>query len=503
MKLKGRQKILTQFKNEDITNVSNLILAINNALQTHIINSAEIKYLIDYHNGIQPVLEKENATRPEINNIVVCNYAQMITRTIVNYFIGTPIQFTQSGYGNEKDFDKVRNEVEKLNQLLEYEDSAFVDMEVAKHQSICGTAYRIITTNNEDDDRNSPIEDRILDPQTTFVVYENNISSKPLFGVTYIPILSEQDGNSETNVLYQVFTSFGMYSFVGSKTGIDVTTGISNYEFTPYDVGGVPLIEYPNNNDRIGDWELVLTLMDSICNMYSNRVDDIQQIVQSLLVFVNVEMDEKRFDELRKNGVLSFINRSESKSEVFPISNVLNQSTASETTKELQDLLFSLVGIPSRDNRATGGGDTGTAVELRDGWADLENVVRGKEVNFKKCEKQRLKIITTILNKKLNFSLDVKDIVIKFTRNKNNNLLVKTQSLMNLLNSKVIAPADCIQLADLVTDVEDYSARGEQFWKDEFANRIGTEDNVESEENKVFSRDVTNNNVDRDNSNVV
>lgn len=465
MLLKGRRKILSQFTTDDLkSNISNVISCVNSAMNTHMVNSQEIDYLLQYHNGIQDILKKQNLTRPEINNKVVINYAQMITRTIVNYFIGTPIQYTQSGFGNETEFERKRQEIEELNRYMDYEDSSVVDVEIAKTQSICGTAFRIITSSDED----MPFEDKSLPPTNTFVVYENDISSRALIGVNYYPILNEE--GLEKSTCYQVFTSYGLYTFITSS-GSAIKED-DKYTFVQYDVGGVPLIEYPNNESRIGDWEFVITLMDSIAKLQSNRLDDIEQIVQSLLVFINAEIDTKTYDELRNKGLIMLTNPTQqNKSEIKSISTPLDQTGVSTMFKELQELLFSLVGIPSREQRSNGGGDTGTAVELRDGWADLENVVRSKELNYKKCEKQRLKIITTILNKKLGFILEPRDIVIKFTRNKNNNLLVKTQSLMTLLNTKTLDPSDCVQLVDLVTDVNDYSARGRQFWGDEYGNK--------------------------------
>lgn len=478
MILTGRTKIFSKFKSDDFKeNINNLITCINSAMITHSKNKSEINYLLNYHNGIQPILQKKNLNRPEINNVIVVNFAQMITRTIVNYFIGTPIQYTQSAYSD--DIELIREEVDKLNQILDFEDSSQVDLDIAKYQSICGTAYRIIVTNDDDDD--IPFEDRCLHPCNTFVIYENDITARPLLGVTYLPKLD--DNGLENGTIFQVFTDYGMYVFEGVDGKIQFVDDVnSNYTFYPYDVGGVPLIEYPNNNDRTGDWELVLHLMDAISNLYSNRIDDIQQVVQALLVFINAEIDKTTYEELRACGILSLTNMTQqNKSEVFSISNPLDQTGVSGTSKELQELLFSLVGIPSRENRSMGGGDTGTAVELRDGWADLENVVRAKEINFKKCEKYRLQIVTNILNKRLGFKLNVKDLVIKFTRNKNNNLLVKTQSLSNLLNTKTLDPSDCVQLVDLVTDVNDYSARGELFWGDEYGGRMVKEEIIVDE----------------------
>jgi hypothetical protein len=61
------------------------------------------------------------------------------------------------------------------------------------------------------------------------------------------------------------------------------------------------------------------------------------------------------------------------------------------------------------------------------------------------------------------------DVDIKFSRNKNNNLLVKTQAYMNLMTTKTLSPADCLTIVDLVSDVNEFISRGESFWGTSFA----------------------------------
>lgn len=464
----GRTQILSPYTMEDIKKPEFLIKAINLAMRTHIANATEIEYLFSYFKGVQPILNKKTITRPEINNIVLVNYAQMITRTIVNYFVGTPIQYTQSGYGSMEDDEATRQEVEKLNLMLDYGNSSSVDLEIAETQSVCGTAYRIIFTDNNED---LPFKDRHLNPLTTFVVYSNTLEETPLMGVTYTKKIGEN--GLQEGCMFEVFTSFGVFNINSNSEFIQESDKIT---FVPYNVGGVPLIEYPNNRHRMGDWEFVISIMDAISNLYSDRIDDIQQTVQSLLVFINAELEPNQFEEMRQKGIISLVNNNDNnRSEIKSISNQLDQKGTGGLSKELQDLLFSLVGIPNRDNRATGGGDTGTAVELRDGWADLENVIRSKELYFKKGERKKLEIITTILKNKKAFNITSKDLVVKFSRNKHNNLLVKTQSLTNMLQTKTISPIDALQIADLTTDATDVSTRGKVFWQREFANKTPEE----------------------------
>lgn len=463
MQLRGRRVITSNHRSKELRNPNILAMVINQAKTEHEVNKSEIDYLINYKKGVQPVLNKKKSVREEINNKVVMNHAQMVTRTVVGYFLGTPIQYVQDGDSKKKDL------IDELNRMVRYEDKDSVDKEIGEYQSITGTAYRIIYRDGEFEDE-VPFEDRSLDPSTTFVVYENSIAKKPLLGGTYYDIYGDE--NKFLGVKYYIYTDFGRFEIMTDDSGVVNVSDITEDSFSPYNVGGVPIIEYPNNMWRIGDWELCIGLMDAINNMQSGRLDDIDQIVQSLLVFINADMDETTYSEMREQGVVmlkSVGGDRGTKSDVKTVNNPLDQNGMNLFSQELEDLLYALIGIPNRNNRSGGGGDTGQAVELRDGWADLEIIARNKELTFKKSEKRTLKIILSIFNLDKEDKLKLMDIDIKFSRNKSNNLLVKTQSYQTLIGTKTLDPADCLSIVDLVSDVNEYMDRGKAFWGEQFA----------------------------------
>ena len=478
---KGRRKIVSEFSSDDLKDVDNVITLLNGAFKIHDLNRVEIKYLLEYRKNVQPILEKEKAIRPEINNMVVLNHAQMITRDIVGYFLGTPIQYIQSG----ADF---KDEVEELNKFVSFEDKSSIDLEIGEFQSITGVGYRIIYTDGQYADE-IPFEDKALNPLNTFVVYQNDISERPLAGVTY-HVTYDKDNNINGTKIY-VYTHHGSYEI--TSTGL--ASSINNYEHTysSYNVGGVPIIEYPNNQWRIGDWELMISLMDAINNLHSGRLDDIDQMIQSLMVFLNADIDKERYDEMREAGAIMLKNSTGNRSDVKIVSAPMDQSGLNMFAQELESLLYALIGIPDRNNRSGGGGDTGVAVELRDGWADLEIVARNKEMSFKKAEKQSLRIILKILENKLGFKMSLLDVDIKFSRNKNNNLLVKVQSYQGLLSTKTLSPSDCLTIVDLVSDVNEFVNRGEAFWGDSFAGKIQSDIGVALSTKALETPDVATN----------
>lgn len=469
--LAGRKKIKTSYKARDIASMSDVMVVssiVNKAMGEHAINKRDIDYLINYRNGNQTIMGKRKPIRDDINNKVVLNHAQMVTRMVVGYFLGTPIQYIQSG-----DTDK-QAEIDQLNRFVQFEDKASTDKEIGDMQSICGTAYRIIYSDGQFADE-VPFEDRSLDPSRTFVVYENSISETPVLGVNYFDTFDE-DGMFAGTMVY-VYTTFGMWEFLTKSDGVVNSEALLNY--VTYNVGGVPIIEYPNNQWRIGDWELMIGLMDAINALHSGRLDDVEQVVQSLLVFVNADIDEQTYNEMRELGVVSLKNSTNNPSSIETINSYLDQTGMNMFSEELQKILYALIGIPDRNNRSGGGGDTGQAVELRDGWADLEVVVRNKELSYKRSEKQALKVILSIMNNKLGTNLSLLDIDIKFTRNKNTNMMSKAQTYQMLLETKTLSPSDCLTIVDLVSDVNEYIARGETFWGTSFANKEQSELSVE------------------------
>ena len=125
-----------------------------------------------------------------------------------------------------------------------------------------------------------------------------------------------------------------------------------------------------------------------------------------------------------------------------------------------------IIGIPDRKTRGGGGGDTGDAVKLRDGWADIEVVARVKEKYFKVAKKKQIAVALAILKglDLVSKEITLKDIDIKLPRNKNDNLQTKAQSYATIVATKTVAPEDALNIADMTTDTREVIRRGEEYW---------------------------------------
>ena len=125
-----------------------------------------------------------------------------------------------------------------------------------------------------------------------------------------------------------------------------------------------------------------------------------------------------------------------------------------------------------RKTRGGGGGDTGDAVKLRDGWADIEIVARIKEQYFKKAKLKQVAVAAEILKKLdiISKEFKVRYLTIKVPRNQIDNLQTKAQAFSTLNGTKTLHPADALDMVEITTDVDSKVERGTKYWE-EFAKK--------------------------------
>ena len=75
-------------------------------------------------------------------------------------------------------------------------------------------------------------------------------------------------------------------------------------ERTAHSFGRVPMIEYINNEDKQGDFEQLIGLIDAYNTLMSDRVNDKEQFVDAILFLKNVEVDSEKAKELLTEKIM-------------------------------------------------------------------------------------------------------------------------------------------------------------------------------------------------------
>jgi len=432
----GRKIIYTAVS--EITK-ANVVEVLDKALLTHALNEDNITYLEEYYTGNQPILQKTKTTRPEINNIIVENHAYEFVEFQVGQECGEPIQYVRRG----KD-ESISDKVQKLNDYMASEDKSYWDVELSRWKHICGTAYKICYPDknfNKDYDE-CPFGIDVLDPRNTFVVYSSGLGKKPMMGVHRI-----YDENNDA--IYYCYTDKWVFQV---KNGEVIKTD-------PNGVGMVLIVEYPNNSRRLSTIELVISIFDAINSIQSNRLDGIQQFVQAFMKFINCQIDETEFLKLIELGAIQVKTEPGMQADVDLVAKELNQEQTQVAKDDLYEHALVILGMPNREQNT--GGDTGSAVYLRNGWDFAEKRAEINEKPFEKSEREFLKIALKILSTNEMLDLKLSDIDIKFTRSKTDNMVVKTQALQGQLSAGV-DPQIALKTCELYSDPEDVYIRSRE-----------------------------------------
>jgi SPP1 family phage portal protein len=442
----GRRVIKSSVSAITSENVCDVLLK---ALSIHSLNRSEIDYLWNYYKGKQPILNRVKEVRPEITNRIVENRANEIVSFKVGYLCGEPIQYV----GKNGD-ERVTNAITRLNELMFAEDKAAQDQEIVEWQMICGTAFRLVLPDDKGDEDEAPFEMYTLDPRDTFVVYSNEIGNKPLMAVKY-----SKDDNEITH--YSIYTE-NMYYLVED--------GILK-ESTPHALDMIPIFEYPANNARLGSFEIVLPLLDTLNNITSNRMDGIEQVIQAFIKFINCDISKEEYEEFLQLGAIKVKSVDGANADVGVVTTDLNQSQTQTLKEDCYNAILTICGMPNR-NGGTSTSDTGAAVLLRDGWSLAEARAKDSENMFKKAEKKMLRLVLRICRELSDFDLGLKDIELQFTRRNYENIQSKSQVLVSMLQNNKIHPLLAFQHSGLFIDPERAYAMSVKYYEEEQAKLL-------------------------------
>ena len=482
MNFKGRREIFTDVKEITQANICDVMV---DAFNTHQHNVTEIRYLQDYEKGIQPILYRKKEIRPEINFKTVENHAAEITAFKVGYVFGSPITFVQRASnevsGNNQKVDDKK--IAALNEMMFEERKASQDQKLGKDLAVCGVGYRIILPKRIK--TGLSVFDMVkLNPQNAFVVKYNDIYKRVALGVSYVTL-------KDNTVRIGAYTDTHYYELEGNTSGFKVL-GV-----TPHRIGVVPIIEYQNDNERMGCFERVLPLLDALNIATSDRLNGLAQFVQSILWMNNCEVDTDQMEQLKDK--LGLLTKSEpgNPASVQYLTATLDQAQTQTLIDYLYEQILQIAGVPGREQST--GGNTGQAIMLSNGWQIAETHARSMEQTFTDSEFKTLDVVLRIaklVDTNEIASLKLSDIDVKFSRNKTDSLIVKTQGLMNQLQAGIhplVAITNCGLYSDPQTVYNDslpylgkwlYDAEEDSVDEEEEtvsnSRRSGGEDNIET-----------------------
>ena len=442
------------------TNVSqitpdNIVAVVGSCIGCFNYNKTVIEYLWNYYKGDQPVHYREKTANEDINNRVSENHAYELVQFKVGQTYGEPIQFI-----SRRDDDAINKAVDELNDYMADANKQEKDIKAGEWQSATGTSFKAIQFTG---DKELPFRIVAPNPINTFVIYNES---------TEEPMLAVQELKDETGENYKLcYTKSHECKLKNGKV----------LDWKLHGFGDIPIVEYPNNHERLSDIELVIDLLDAINNMQSNRMDSIQQFVEYWVKFVNCEIDKETFEEMKLSHALTVkSNNKDNKADVEIMTQELNQSESQVAKKDLWDNALAILAIPNKEGNT--GGDTQGAVELRNGWDFSKTRTKLKDPVVKSAEKRIAKVVLNVIRVKgkEELKIGIRDFDVQINHSPTDNLVVKCQALQYLLQCG-IHPLVAIKTVGLWGDAEKTFLESQPYLK----NLWKTIDDVKAEEEKA------------------
>lgn len=338
--------------------------------------------LQSFYLGNHEIFDNASKATYKPDNRLMANFAKYIVDTFNGFFIGNPVQT----YHQE---ERVNDYLVYLNG---YNDQADNNAELSKISSIYGHGFEVLFN-----DENSEIGITYMTPMEGFIVYDNTIQAKPLFGCHY-----GKDEND--NTIGYFYTKDTVREF-SCEDGYHVVDEYAN----PF--GDIPMIEYIENEERQSIFQNVTSLINAFNKALSEKANDVEYYADAYLKVVGAEIDEETLQALRDNRIINV--SGEDNVTIEFMTKPSADGTQENLLQRLQKLIFemSMVANISDENFANSSG-----IALRYKLQSMDNLAKGKERKFQSGMSRRYKLISQYPTSKINDDEWV-GIEYKFTRN--------------------------------------------------------------------------------------
>ncbi len=350
------------------------------------------------------------------NNRLAHGYPRYIVTMAAGYLLGKPVSYS-AVEGQEELLDLIVDAYQMSNI-----DS--IDAELAKDCGVYGRGVELCYA-----DKEARPKAANLSPECAFVVYDDTVESLPLFGV-YFRQLFDVHGKPQDWAI-AIYTENAKMEYI--QKSLNMLPG-EPASVEPHYFGRVPMIEYWNAEDEHGDFEQVQSLIDAYNLLQSDRVNDKEQFVDSLLVIwgARMEADEDGRtpgQQLRQDKLLMLPDR-DCGAEF--LSHAMTETDVEVLKNAIKSDIHKFSMVPDLTDEHFAGNASGVAMRYK--LLGLEQLIRVKERWFKEGLRERLRCFAHFLSVKGAKVLDADRVSINMARGLPENLLEISQMVGNLHN---------------------------------------------------------------------
>lgn len=418
---------------------------------------SRLKELKRYYLGDNNIKYRESkADVYAADNRISSDFAKYITIFEQGYMLGKPVEYKNEDTALQSLIDDFSNRAnEEYHNILLMTDL-----------SIYGRAYELLANDKVNDELVTKLYR--LNPEQTFVIYDDTYEQGSLMGVNYYSV---DYGDSHKKTVYLVYTEDTIYKYIddNKETKSLHLVGQEKHHFN-----GVPINEFSNNEDRLGAYESVLDNIDAYDLSQSELANFQQDSNDAILVITGnpyTGADENDFlddGRVNPNGRLG-VSLGFKKAKIIVLDDNPNpdganpnayylkkeyDATGAEAYKErlVKDILR-FTFTPNNNDEHFSGVQSGEAMKYK--MMASDNYRAKRERLFKKGLMRRLRLVANIWkirgSKKTAYEA-INQTAIKFTPNlpqNDSDLVTMAKNLYGMVSDQTV-----FELLNLVTGVD-------------------------------------------------
>lgn len=417
-------------------------------------NRMQIRADYDAYCLSHEILDKTRPHGEDINNIVLSPHLSAMIDWKAGYVVGNPIKYAQSKNTQTDD-------ITVLNKYIRNSNKQSIDSEVLKWAYATGFGYYFIQpkTENFNVKHEAPFDIYAMEADSCAKVYSSYLGNRPLFDVLYTNYekIDERGGVKIYSVL-SIYLPYAMYVYE--------TVNGSDFALVDTQERGIyrklPLVEKKYSHG-IGIVSKSRYLQNAIDRIASDSVDNIQDIVNEVWVFLNVVLGKttkektENFRAMKKAGAVEIHSANpQITADVKTISTKLNLDNVLKVRQVLLREMYDCVGVPIASSDISSGNVTKGGGEVANGYENAYNRALDDKNSFITADNELLERMIFICHNTPDCSLDelfASEIEIKYCFNMTDNMLTKSQSYVNFVE-KGMPPSMAGEITKIFTDAE-------------------------------------------------